>query len=743
MSESPRPKRSVQLKTKLIASFTILGLVPALLLGWVSFQRSAAELQMDAASRLQEAAVTYGDMIDRNLFERYGDVQAFAANPNARTTATATDRQNIVDFLTINYGIYDLMLIVDLDGNIIAANTVDGSGAELDSLELVGQSVADTEWFATVAGGKTPPGGTHYTDAWQNPMVAAVYGQSRLTLPFTAPIFDDDGAMVGIWHNEASFERIVSDIMNEGRRAFVDHGHTTVETQILRADGVVLDDADQSVIGNLNLAEAGQPVAQLALGPQGSTGSTIERSVRTDVEQVMGYAVTDGALGFDGYKWGVLVRQNLGEAAAAATSLRNLLFSIGLFIMAATALIGLLLARSIANPLRRNVAALEDVSTGDLSVRFEVGGQDEVGQMSSALNRALDSIGGTLTHVDRSAIELSDSAGQLTTLSREMASTAGHASQQASDAANEAEKISSGSLSVAAAMEQMSTCIREISDNSSTAAQMTSKVVDVSTQTRSRMERLDASAVDIGNVVAVITSIAAQTDLLALNATIEAHRVGEAGKGFGVVANEVKALAAQTSGATDQIQGKIEAIQSDVVNAVEAMSEIGDLLDQVNEISTAIAGAVEEQSATAAEVSDRIQSVTDGTAKISDSVSAVAEANKSATEGADKTLDSAARLSGLADQLAELLKGFTLPGEHVAQPQPDSEHQRQAIPKPVPTPELVPVGAKQQPTLTASLPATSATSTAVARPEEVIASSLIETATPSTLDGDLLDAGWQ
>ncbi len=646
------------LNTKLVAGFLFLGLVPLLVLGWYSFNSSADQLSEAAGQRLEEAAVTDGDMIDRNLFERYGDVQAFAANPDAQ--GTARERQNIVDFLTVNYGIYDLMLIVDLDGRVLTANGVDGSGVGINSDDLVGRDVSSMQWFTTVRSGNTPAGGTYYTDAHHSSLVRSLYGEDRLTLPFTAPIYDPTGEMVGVWHNEASFDRVVVDIMTQRRESFAQQGLTTIETQVLTSDGVVLADADPNVVLSLNLADAGLEAAALATGGEGTHGFVTEEHLRTGVSQINGYAVTDGALGFDGYGWGILVRQEASEAAAPANSLRNSLIAIGLVIAVIIVGAAVWLARSISSPLKRNVSKLQDVSRGDLAVEFEVDSADEVGQMSTAINTALESIGETLAQVDHSAGELSSSAGNLTSLSQEMSDAATDTSNQANEVASGAEQIAASSNTVASAMDQMSESVREIAASTSEAARMTSKAVEVSGSTRTRMEKLDASATDIGNVISVITSIAAQTDLLALNATIEAARVGEAGKGFAVVANEVKALAQQTSDATEEIQAKIETIQADAVGAVEAIAEISELIDKVNETSTTIAGAVEEQSATAAEVGRSIQSVTDGTASISSNISTVAHAAGTTKAGANRAQDAAAQLNTLAAHLNDLLSKFTL-----------------------------------------------------------------------------------
>ena len=146
-------------------------------------------------------------------------------------------------------------------------------------------------------------------------------------------------------------------------------------------------------------------------------------------------------------------------------------------------------------------------------------------------------------------------------------------------------------------------------------------------------------------MIKVITSIAQQTNLLALNATIEAARAGEAGKGFAVVANEVKELAKETAKATEDISRKIEAIQSDTKGAVEAIGQIGTVINQINDIQNTIASAVEEQSATTNEISRNLAEAAKGGMDITQNITGVAEAAHSTTAGASETQKSAKRWS--------------------------------------------------------------------------------------------------
>jgi methyl-accepting chemotaxis protein len=159
---------------------------------------------------------------------------------------------------------------------------------------------------------------------------------------------------------------------------------------------------------------------------------------------------------------------------------------------------------------------------------------------------------------------------------------------------------------------------------------------------------------DIGNVIKVISSIAQQTNLLALNATIEAARAGEAGKGFAVVANEVKELANQTAKATNEITKKIETIQNDSKNAVDAIAEISVAIEKVNGFTSNIAASMEEQAATTNEVTRIVTEAAEGVKQINENISQVSSAAANTGRDAGQAQGAA---KGVGDT-AELLKSY-------------------------------------------------------------------------------------
>jgi methyl-accepting chemotaxis protein len=175
-------------------------------------------------------------------------------------------------------------------------------------------------------------------------------------------------------------------------------------------------------------------------------------------------------------------------------------------------------------------------------------------------------------------------------------------SGEAAAASANAAEVSNDVELVAAATQEMGSSVQEIANHAQRAATVAAQAVISAEEAGSIISQLGASSNEIGNVVALIQSIAEQTNLLALNATIEAARAGESGRGFAVVAGEVKELSHATAQATQEISSRIGAIQGDSRHAVEAITHISQVINEIHEIQTSIATAVEQQTAVTSEI---------------------------------------------------------------------------------------------------------------------------------------------
>jgi methyl-accepting chemotaxis protein len=375
------------------------------------------------------------------------------------------------------------------------------------------------------------------------------------------------------------------------------------------------------------------------------------------------------------------------DATIGQTERLILMLAAGGFLLGAT--LALLLGRGISRPMIEMCKAMRELAGGNFDVVLPgLGRKDELGEMAGAVeefklqavakaerdaaaqdaqNRASSAarraelirfadefesaVGAIVSNVSASAVQLEQAAGTLTR-------TAETTQSLSSQVAGASEEASSNIRSVATATEELSSSVDEIGRRVRDSSRIAEAAVLQAQATDGRIGKLSRAAQEIGDVVKLITAIAEQTNLLALNATIEAARAGEAGRGFAVVASEVKSLASQTAKATDEISTHISGMQGATQESVAAIKEIGGTIGQISSIASAIASAVDQQSAATQEIARNVQNVAHGT---DEAAANIMQVNRGATEtgsASEEVLHSARTLSSESTRLRQELDRF-------------------------------------------------------------------------------------
>lgn len=569
-------------------------------------------------------AIYISEAISAQFYERYGDIQAFSKNYAFQVNNPELITDSLNKYIEL-YGIYDVILFVDTDGNPVAHNTIDVSGNPIKNSLTGKENYKNAAWFKSAIKEEYTESydkgfrGTFVEDVSFDKISSKVYGKSMYGNSFTTSVKDKNGKILGVLTSRANFNWVENEIINV-YSILESQGLGSSEITLLDKFGRMIIDYDPSLNNNnreiirntdyllkLNLVEDGVRAAKEA--KSGKIGSIISFHARKKIDQVSGFAPISGPKFLNAIGWSVLVRVDAAEIFSILKNTEILFYSSTLIVF----LVSILLAWFFSNKLALSISSV-----------------------SNGINESVDYLG---------------------TASSDLSS----ASQQLSSSATEA---ASSLQETVSSLEEVTSMVQTNSQNAAEAASLSKNSSQVATEGDSEIRNLIESITEISDsskkieeIINVIDDIAFQTNLLSLNAAVEAARAGEQGKGFAVVADAVRTLAQRSAKAakeiTELIKENVTKIEKGTRTADKSGQVLKDILvsvKKVADINNEIAVAGKEQSIGLSQISTAMNELDVATQRNAVSSDQVATSS-------EKLLNQANTLKDTANHLNKIIRG--------------------------------------------------------------------------------------
>lgn len=630
-------KKSLSLNFKLMSLIVGLSLVAFTFFGVMAYQGSLA-LRKGKDELVQAASKGWIDKIDRNLFERYGDVQAFAMSEPARSGDAERIRKFMNEMMGAYAPIYDLMIAVNLKGKAVAVNTVDPQGSGIDPSFVYSIDFSQEPWFKAVVKDEVKPGKAFVQDLYYDDVLKRIYNGDGATMSFSAPIRDPEtGKILGIWTNRMSWKNVVVAITQEESAAIrseripvvVPYLYSKNAQFLIHPKGAekVLGEPDREVKEKYDELRSESRVQH-----QPSNTELIEGGM------VESYSPSRGYGSYPGLGW--IASLQIPEADRQNTKNLQLIFLASLLLILGNAL-GVIAVRKISRRFSDAIQALTSEA-------------HTVENTATSINEASQGLAQATTEQASALQETAASVEEMSAMVKKNADNA----QRSRDVASESSKVA---LQGKAIMNETSSAMAEINDSNQ-------RIMTQIEESNRQIGEIVKVITEIGNKTKVINDIVFQTKLLSFNASVEAARAGEHGKGFAVVAEEVGNLAQMSGSAakeiSDMLSGSIEKVEKIVEQTRERVSSLvvdgkkkvergSELTEKCSEILDEIVNNVGNVSMMAEEISTATDEQAHGITEIN---KAMGQLDQVTHENAAMSQQSATSANQLSTRSKQLLK---------------------------------------------------------------------------------------